>query len=338
MPRVLLHLLLFAGAFAATARGLAELAPERMKVAWLERQKDEVDAIFVGSSRVYREIDPARFDAACAAAGRPLRSLNLGMQGMRFPETLDLAERILTMEPARLRYLFLELAPFETAIEPENRLTERVVSWHSWPVSWRLILASLAEDLPWSERLDRAADHLLHWAHRAGNLGRGFAILETLSGTAAEDFEGRHTLGPAGDGFRALDDEQGGNFRERRRLFLEDLEGFRAAQEVLLAPDGPEPADPLLAPVLARLAAACAARGVRPIYLILPVIEKQTALRRLHDAGFAPDLIAFDDPAAWPDFYRVRYRYDIHHLNAEGAALLTGALAAATLRLAEDGR
>ncbi|MBC8329789.1 MAG: hypothetical protein H8E31_13700 [Planctomycetes bacterium] len=333
MKRGLLNLLVFAAAFLAVRGVISERTPERMKLAWLEAQKDEVDALFIGSSRVFRQIDPARFDARMAAAGRPLRSLNMGMQGMRFPETAYLVERILEMEPGRLEYLFLELSEFETDIEEENRLTERLVYWHSWPVTWQLCRTVAAQDLPFGEKLARIEGHLVHWGHRFGNLGNGDEALRGLAGSDEADFEGRRTLGPDGNGYRSLSIERTANFLERRRLFLEDLDQLRRARETLLAPDGDEPADAALVPVLERLNALCAARGVTPVYLVLPVIEKQTPLVRLHDAGLAPLLIRFDQPDAWPAFYQPRNRFDIHHLNAQGAALMTDALADELLRL-----
>ncbi len=335
MLRGLLHVLLFLAAFLATRGAVERLAPERMKVAWLAAQEEPVDAVFIGSSRVYRQLDPARFDARLAAQGQPMRSLNLGMQGMRFPETLYLAERFLERKPPGMRYLFLELSEYETAIEEENRLSERTVYWHSWPVTALLLRALASEELPVAEKLARLEMHLVHWGHRFGNLGHGDEALRQLFSDGPEDFEGRRTLGPAGDGYRSLSIERGANFAERRRLFLADLEKFRDAKRALLAPEAEVPADPALAPALERINRLAAEQEVTVVYLILPVIEKQTALARLREAGQAPLLLRFDDPAAWPELYQARYRFDIHHLDQRGAGILSEALADEFLRLLE---
>lgn len=333
MLRALLNLILFLAAFLAVRGWIEDTAPERMKVAWLDAQEEPVAAVFIGSSRVYRQLDPARFDARMAAGGAPMRSLNLGMQGMRFAEGAYLAERVLQMELPGLRYLVLELSELETSIEEDNQLTERLVYWHSWPATWPLLRAAAAEALPLPERLARIELHLIHWGHRFGNLGQGEAVLHELTREKPEDFSGRRTLGPDGNGYRSLSIEKGPNFQARRRLFLEDLAKFHRAKEELMEPEDEVPADPALTPVLERLNRLCAERGVTPVYVILPVIHKQSALRKLGESGAAPALLRFDDPEAWPAFYQVKHRFDIHHLNARGAGLLTDALADAVLEL-----
>ncbi len=332
MLRALLPVLLFAAGFLAVRAAVERLAPERMKLAWALQQEQPVDTVFIGSSRVYRQLDPARFDARMAAAGRPGRSLNLGMQGMRFPETAYLAERLLREPPPGLRRLFLELSSFETALEEENRLTERTVYWHSWPVTAQLLRAVAASGLPPAEKLRRAEMHLVHWAHRFGNLGRGPAAWSVLAEGAEQDFEERRTLGPAGDGFRSLDSERGPNFAERRRLFLADLEKFRGFKQAL-GQDDAAPPEAAILPALRRLDALAREAGVELVLMVLPVVEREPGLARLGETGLAPRLLRFDDPAAWPDFYLARNRFDMHHLDGRGAALLSEALADELLRL-----
>ncbi|RMH04051.1 MAG: hypothetical protein D6702_04275 [Planctomycetota bacterium] len=331
--RALPALALFLAAFLAVRAAVADRLPERLKVEYLAARADRTEVVFIGSSRVWREIDPEVFDARCAAAGRPLRSLNLGMQGMRFPETVALARRALALPGSRLRWLVLELSPYETAIEPDNRLTARVVSWHDTRTTLELVEAVLRQELPIGEKLSRIGDHLLHWGYRTGNIGRGPEALERLLHPAPPDFAGRRALGPAGNGFLPLDLERGANFQARRRLFLEDLPRFQEARDTLRGPDPPDAVpDPILDRVLHRLQARCAERGVGLVLVILPVIERRPELHALAAAAPGRILIRFDDPDAWPEFYRARNRFDIHHLNAAGARLLSEALADEFLR------
>ncbi|MES2570644.1 MAG: hypothetical protein V4710_11400, partial [Verrucomicrobiota bacterium] len=56
------------------------------KLAYFARHRDEYDTLFIGSSRVYRQIDPALFDQVTREAGVPTRSFNLGIDSMFSPE------------------------------------------------------------------------------------------------------------------------------------------------------------------------------------------------------------------------------------------------------------
>ena len=70
------------------------------KLAYFARHKDEYDAVFVGSSRVYRQIAPGVFDRQVAAStGRAMRSFNLGAPSMFLPESLYVIDRILAQRP-----------------------------------------------------------------------------------------------------------------------------------------------------------------------------------------------------------------------------------------------
>ena len=55
-------------------------APQSWTTAKLEdfeKHKDEYDLIFLGSSQLYRHVDPVLFDKAFAEAGHPIHSFNL---------------------------------------------------------------------------------------------------------------------------------------------------------------------------------------------------------------------------------------------------------------------
>ena len=69
------------------------------------------------------------------------------------------------------------------------------------------------------------------------------------------------------------------------------------------------------------------ADGVEPLFVIAPVTTGEEELRRLPERGVVRTLLAFNDPAAYPDLYEVDARADTMHLNERGALRFTQLLA-----------
>ncbi|MHC4384587.1 MAG: hypothetical protein ACYS0J_17355, partial [Planctomycetota bacterium] len=83
-----IHVVLFLIAFVGTCHLLGAMLPQSphstvsLKLDHFAEHKDEYDTIFLGSSHVYRGIDPEAFDRETAALGFPTRSFNFGAAGM----------------------------------------------------------------------------------------------------------------------------------------------------------------------------------------------------------------------------------------------------------------
>jgi hypothetical protein len=103
------------------------------KLAHFAAHKDEYDTLFFGSSRTYRHLLPAQFDAATAAAGVPTKSFNFGIDGLFPPEDGYLLEQLFALKPRRLKRVFIEISFFRNhwfAIDPEST---RALHWHDVP-------------------------------------------------------------------------------------------------------------------------------------------------------------------------------------------------------------
>ena len=84
----------------------------REKWDFWRKHKDEFDTVFIGTSRTFRGINPARFDELTKAAGKPTHSFNFGVDAMLPPEDAYVADYILRDPPKNLRWVFLELGMF----------------------------------------------------------------------------------------------------------------------------------------------------------------------------------------------------------------------------------
>jgi len=143
---------------ASTARVIDRLVPEdiddfitaKMKV--FERRKDDYTAVFIGDSRVYREVVPERFDQTLGAAGAPSLSFNLAAPGMCLFEAHHLLSRLAGLRPKKLRYVFLGAHTLPDLADVDANT--RTVYWRAWEET-ALETASLAgaAGLDWRTRL-----------------------------------------------------------------------------------------------------------------------------------------------------------------------------------------
>ena len=123
-------LLPFAVLLAAQSLGAPpQLAEDSPRWQWFAEHRDSYDLIFIGSSRIYHGISPKLF---CEVTGRSWRGFNLGVDRMRTPACLEVAQRVIALHPAKLKYLFFELqaagGPATAPNESEVGATVRTAS------------------------------------------------------------------------------------------------------------------------------------------------------------------------------------------------------------------
>lgn len=303
------------------------------KLAHFAERRNDYDAIFIGSSYVYREVAPERFDAVVAAERGPWRSFNLGVPGMDPPETYALLERALDLEPARLRYVFVELDYYREKVRPRNLHTRRFDYWHDLPTTIESAEAVLESNANPGKKAKDLASHGEAFVRRLFNVGRGPALL------AQAEPPGPEVLGAALDGFKSLDAEQSQTYALRRGLF-DAMEGDRLDEKVAALRDaagGEAPGDgvgEIDRIALARAIALVRARGATPILFIPPCLAPRADLVAMARELDVP-LLVFNSPERFPSLYDPANRFDLGHLNERGSLEFTRLLAEASLPVIE---
>ena len=94
------------------------------KMANYQSQRNNVDVVFVGSSRVFRSMNPQEFDKALQEKDIALRSYNLGIAGLRIDSLNALLNRYLRGHH-KPKYLVIEVFSDKTNL-PEN---EKISTW-----------------------------------------------------------------------------------------------------------------------------------------------------------------------------------------------------------------
>ena len=309
------------------------------KLAVLAARREEVDTLFVGSSRVYNHLSPRAFDAELRAAGLPSCSFNLGVSAMRPPESFQTLDRALALRRPnqRLRRVVLELANVNPAQEPGERDTRRMTAWHRpGAAGWMLAAIILAYEWPW-RKAGWFYEHSRLTARCFGHVGDARDALfgpSPATTTTTARVIGSEGLGADGDGFAPTSKEAKATDPSCCR-FAADPAGYERALAALRAPPPAsawgqrEPVNLLLRRELPRRVAALRARGIETILFLPPVTRPDDGLRALAaggDLGGAPAFV-FNDPDRYPELYRREVRADGEHLDEEGAVLFTRLLA-----------
>ncbi len=301
----------------------------RRKYEHFAAHKDVFDVVFVGSSQVYRHIDPRLFDEKLAEAGRSVSSFNFGLGGMYFPEVLHSVEWILDQHPAKLKWLFVELRDLDAAIFEENRLSRREINWHSPSVAVLLSRLALGPDVTLSEAFDSLLWAWQHALYRFGNVSLGFPTYDILSGE-----RGLPGALWSSRGHVAIDTELERNpsnsvLQGRRRIYVERPDLYdKYRQGYLDEPMQKEPSA-LMLEVLSELVETIRARGVEPVF-VLPAPGSWSRHRDIVEAaemGALPCLFAYNDLDAYPELYERENLFELGHLESPGVRRFTTILA-----------
>jgi hypothetical protein len=315
-------------AFTATSAVLHAVLPPIIpkgvaaKLEFFAQHKDDFDTLLVGTSSIYYSVSPEIFDRTTSQNGLPTRTFNFGVDAMHPPENFYVLDQILKMNPANLKWVFLETADIQTKLH-QVLGTERAVSWHDWPrtklalrkalnprgnAKWYIRISRL-----WVARRDLTA-HLKLFAQRFANVGRGMEILSP--GARDRSSEAEAELGPGRDGYRlaghAMSAEQAASFQQR------------LAQEIAQA--RPKPLDAYADEAYRDYAQRIRAIGAAPLFVVPPLIFQSPVSFREPPASPGP-LLAFNNAVSYPLLFDPKFRIDDAHLTREGAEEFTRLLA-----------
>jgi hypothetical protein len=126
----------FLAVVSLTAAALEPLRPSGYveelseKIAYLEANRDDIDIIVIGSSRVYRELDPAQVELGIVESGcAPQRVFNFGLSGMSAPLMAKLSDYIDATTTRHQLVLFepdLPLGPeYDLAVTDRSRFSNQ---------------------------------------------------------------------------------------------------------------------------------------------------------------------------------------------------------------------
>ena len=308
----------FAAAFVASAAIIGCWLPfpavpaVSLKYRFLEKARAQFDTLFVGSSRVFHQIDPQQFDADVAALGGRTQSVNLAYDSVWPPESFYFLRRLLALRLPRLRWVFIELMPINVNLETRNDETLRTAYWHDWRHTWLTWRAIFSSPRRPAEKWRLAAEHAVIFVRWNVHLGRGAEALRerVLPAKPKRPPSWHDRAGFLPENDKHITDEE-------LPQYLKTVARLRDSLPL-------RPANALYFSALEGLVAEVRRAGAQPIFLLTPSLDADENLTGLPEGV---PIFSFADPAQYPALYAPENHYDAWHLNEKGAAELTGLLA-----------
>ena len=290
--------------------------------------KDRYDAVFLGSSALFRAVVPEVIDDRLSTPASPFRSYNLAVEGMVGHETDALLAAVLAHRPARLSTVVIEATYYSEEWGLASLDTDRSRWCRGVGTTAALLTAVWTADRPLADRLRLMAGHLRGFAHWQSNVGRARDIIACLAQRSDPQRLMELDAVRRSHGHQPMTDE----FYRRRRpwakppnpavwrdyadrvagLGREDHAEARAAADAF--------------DVHALRAVRRMTSGLDVIYLLPPHLREGEIYRELHRRGELSELIDLHGTRAL-ELYERDCRNDPDHLSDLGARRFSRRLA-----------
>lgn len=302
------------------------------KMEYFESNKDNYDVVFIGSSRVYRHVDPEVFDEYLSTQGYDIQTFNFGFYGMKMPETYFWLEKVIDLQPKNLKWIVIE-ANLDNAYENlNNARNNRVMYWHTPKHTENTLKYIAGSDDSLPRKSVSIYSHLVPFFYNFVNLGDMSKVFLSSSGltdyktsaTSYSDF-----LGESLSGYKSLDDEPGEGYKRTNQRFISNFSNFQ--QQVTRFGEKIDhdsvSMDPSRRELIRQFTELVESSGATPIFVIPPKLKTEAHTLQLHKDDYLESLLAYNDPEKYPDLYQLEYRFDPEHLNDKGSKEFTKLIA-----------
>ena len=285
------------------------------KLVQMERDRDRITLVAVGSSRTKFHLMPSVLDSVLAARGHPAYSFNYGLLGTPATEVSFSADQVLRADLPRLETMLIELQPMPL----------RELHWH--PLTRKGAYHFDLDRVALGLRATRASD--LAPAEKRAAYGRFLRLGVRHYLVAGQGTNVIRSWSARGLGARQTKDNRGFSPLTQDQPATEDqVERVYAKYTALLdslehrAVTVPTPVDSVLADHFLGLRERAAEQGIEVLFVVQPMTSGVEGLALLLSESDAPTL-RLNDPTRHPDLYDPDLWYDGSHLNENGARRVT---------------
>lgn len=294
------------------------------KMPFLKKNNSKYNVVFLGSSRLYRHIIPARFDSYVKKKSNlKIKSFNLSAGGASNPETFYLLEKIIKDNDINPEYLIAEFVP-NPIIGKRNLHTTRVIYNMNFNALVNAVkIANSSKFLEQKENLR----YVISFLERAF-LIPVFDDLLTFAFNKSEPPKNKYV---SRAGYVPLENSK------RREEYLKNKKELQLRKNSIKQNYEQIDSSKYLynTAYLAyanRLIRKAEKKNIKLIFVLAPRNADK-------DAFFTFNLldpehrININSVSEYPKFYKDKYTYDIGHLNDKGARLMSTKLAEKFLEL-----
>lgn len=279
------------------------------KLAWFRDHKDDFNILFFGSSISRQNVDPRAFDEALSRMGFRSRSFTFGMGGADMHQ-IDWAVRAaLDLGPRNVKYILIDLRPFEMSISPQHRLTPPMIRWHDPHQTLSVLRTVDLADAPPYDKLEAREVHRRHFLYKYVPVG----MVTTPPLESDEE-----AFDPALRGYVPYSPDDPKSTRQHEQ-FLASIPGYLEGVERKRRQEyDPFEFEHYNLEALRAQIEFIQAHGVTPVYWTAPSIHSYDFANALRKRNVLPHMLSFDDAERFGHLYDSDLRMDHNHLNNAG--------------------
>jgi len=307
---------------------------------WLNQHRDEYNMLVIGSSRVYRQVDPEILDSLVITPEK-IKSFNFGVNWLFIPETFYVFNNLVKKEGLKYNYVIIELSKIRS-IDYANFYTTRTIYWTNFSNYSFAVKAIASSNFAIHEKVATILAYSVNYIGNLINLGY---ITEALSYKAHLPlYAGFPEMGAKSNGYNTLTTQPIGssfskeeNTEARHLKFLSDTSAVtrrlhmstRQFDKFEKNPELLKRYNKYYADHLNKMIDEAKNNGTHLVFLMSPRVDlnQYNELIPLFNNINPAHQIEISDGRKYPELYMAANSFDETHLNTEGAKIYTTILA-----------
>ncbi len=303
---------------------------------WLNQHRDEYNMLVIGSSRVYRQVDPEILDSLVSGPAK-VKSFNFGVNWLFAPESFYILDNLVEKEGLNYNYVIIELSKIRS-IDYANFHTTRTIYWTNYSNYSFAVRAIASSNFAIHEKVATILAYSVNYIDNLINLGY---ITEALSFKVNIPlYAGFPDMGTKKNGYNTLTTHPIGsalskeeNTEARHLKFLADTSvvtrrlnmSTRQFDKFEKNPELLNRYNKYYADHLNKMIDEAKKNGTHLVFLMSPRVDlnQYNELIPLFNNIHPAHRMEISDGRKYPELYMAANSFDETHLNTEGAKIYT---------------
>lgn len=312
------------------------------KMDLLKSQPNEYNTFFIGSSRIYRQVNPMVFDSI----SKTTNSFNLGFAATFNPETYYLLNGLLKDDDFKVRNLVVEMQPL-IRISKVNNHTRKVKYFMNFRM-FKFVFKHFFNSPNYSlkAKIKTLKAYFISYGENLFNIGLLKDSIEYFRRNG--DFESKgeyYRLGHSKRGFLSLQEQlmlyPNNHLQERVNEFKADSSQSIIRKKILInskADSSNFKLNSVHNDYVHKLIKIAGEKNIHIVFVLPPKLSRLSFKQVYPIFKKLPQKNKIDllDPMKYPEFYKEENSFDIGHLNDNGSEIFTKSLAQKFVLLAKN--
>jgi len=288
------------------------------------------NTIFLGSSGLYRHIDPILFDSLVNKETKGIDSYNLGVCGMGYPEDIFLLEKLIQEPNLNLENIIITLDPLRPA--GINQFQHRTFYYYHFDMFITTMKHVFSENYSITTKIYRGSSFTLNYLCKIFSLYSFKNLMGLTSSVGSVDTLVKES-NIKSKGFLPLDDYfEDTEIIKRNNVFKENLNNYKAYTSDIKEFFASYKSNPSMLSSnwfqiqnYNKIDQLCRKKDIKLYFIILPRFSKTTYESLFTIANELPTASIFNmsNIDKYPEFYQIDNSFDNYHLNELGAKIFT---------------